>query len=153
MSLLLKYFCMALLCVFSISTYGNKICKESFKTLIALDSSIHKVSLAPPHKDFVPYLEALRIVQSLSIQSKRHFFDLKKGGEPALKQVPSHPDLIYKKQWKGWYRFLGKREPKGTLNKRVYSILDREIDSQELEELWMIEIKSHNFDPDYFSIQ
>ena len=56
--------------------------------------------------DHINFKEAKRIVIELKIKTCVEYRILKTENHPKLDKLPRRPDLVYKKQWKGWGRFL-----------------------------------------------
>jgi len=54
-------------------------------------------------KEFLSYKEAQKIVQQSGIKSKTEYRNWKEHSN----NIPSSPDTVYKKEWKGWSEFLG----------------------------------------------
>jgi len=53
-----------------------------------------------------PYKEAKIYAQSLGLKIRDEWFTFCKSGKKA-KDVPSRPDVVYRKDWLGWKQFLG----------------------------------------------
>ena len=60
-------------------------------------------------ESFLSFAEAKKEIQRFKLKSKTEFSSLiKKGIKP--KNIPSSPERVYKKEWKGWLDFLGNKK-------------------------------------------
>ena len=66
--------------------------------------------IADQLKVFKSYLEAKKYAHSLKLKNVRGWYQLKKIDKNFPKNIPYNPQNIYKKEWKGWDDFLGKKK-------------------------------------------
>ncbi len=63
-------------------------------------------SISPKDRSVVTYDECKKFVQKLGIKKQKDWeIYCKSGNRP--NNIPTHPDRIYKKEWKGWGEFQG----------------------------------------------
>ena len=60
---------------------------------------------------YIPYSKAKKYVKKINIKNFREYRKWSKSGNRP-KSIPSNPDRVYKKNWKGWKKFLGIYTPK-----------------------------------------
>jgi len=59
-------------------------------------------------RNYLNFFDAKKFVKKLNLKSLSEWQMYSKTKRPL--NIPGHPDNIYKKQWKGWYDFLGKKK-------------------------------------------
>ena len=57
---------------------------------------------------YIPYSKAKKYVKKINIKNFREYRKWSKSGNRP-KSIPSNPDRVYKKNWKGWKKFLGNK--------------------------------------------
>ena len=66
------------------------------------------VKLSVSDKKFYPYNEAIIVARGLGLCTNRQWHKYFKNNKNELTGIPSHPEIIYKKEWAGWSKWLGK---------------------------------------------
>jgi len=60
----------------------------------------------PRNKKFIDYFSAKKLVKQMGIKSGKEYRKFCKSGK-VQKNLPTNPNMIYKKNWNGWGDFLG----------------------------------------------